>query len=155
MQEPFRIEWEAYEYEHKERGSDWFWAVGIISISIAIASGIFGNIIFGILVLLAAFSLALFINRRPDKIKIFANEKGVTKDRTHYPYHSIKSFWIDIEHSHPKIILRSQKLLMPLIVVPISEEVDPMELRENLIRFIPEEYHSLPFVERLLEYLGF
>jgi hypothetical protein len=155
MYEPFRIEWQAHEYEHKKRSSDWFWAVGIISVSIAIASIIFGNIIFGILILVAAFSLSLFINRHPDNVHVIVDEKGIVKGRTRYPYSTIHSFWIDVEHPHKKIILRSQKMFMPLITVPLGEEVDPAELREELIRFIPEEYHSLPFVERFIEYLGF
>jgi len=53
----FLIEWDAHEYEHRERSPDWFWAVGIISVSVAVAAVIFGNIIFGILVIIAAFTL--------------------------------------------------------------------------------------------------
>ena len=50
-QPSFKIEWDAHEYEHKERNRDWFWAVGIISVSLAVVAVIFGNIIFAILIL--------------------------------------------------------------------------------------------------------
>ncbi|MDO8569618.1 MAG: hypothetical protein Q7R89_02480 [bacterium] len=154
-QSAFKIEWDAHEYEHKERSSDWFWSVGIVSISLAIASVIFGNIIFGILVLLSAFTLSLFASRPPSTLHVTIDEKGVTRGKVRYPYHTLQSFWIDTDHPHKKIILRSEKLLMPLIIVPLGDEVDVEQLHENLSRFLSEEFHSLPFIERILEYLGF
>ncbi|MDP2642101.1 MAG: hypothetical protein Q8P21_02325 [bacterium] len=151
----FKIEWDAHEYEHKERSPDWFWAVGIIAISIAIASVIFGNIIFGILVLIGAFALSLFANRPPGTIHIVVDERGVTRAKVRYPYDTLESFWIDTDHPHNKIIIRSKKMFMPLIIVPLGESVDVEELHENLSQFLAEEYHSLPLVEKMLEYLGF
>ncbi|MCR4279292.1 MAG: hypothetical protein NUV78_00965 [Candidatus Zambryskibacteria bacterium] len=151
----FKIEWDAHEYEHKERSQDWFWAVGIITFAIAITSAIFGNVIFAILILTASFALALFINRPPEDVHVVIDEKGVTKGRIHYPYSTLKSFWIDTEHPHNKIILRSEKLLMPLIVVPLGDEIDEEALEEVLEKNLVKEFHALPFVERLLEYFGF
>lgn len=154
-QPSFKIEWDAHEYEHKERSQDWFWAVGIVTFAIAIVSVIFGNIIFAILILTAAFSLALFINRPPETIHMVVDEKGVTRGRIRYPYDSLISFWVDTEHPHRKIILRSNKLFMPLIVVPLGEGVNVENLEETLAKFLEEEFHSLPFIEKALEYLGF
>ncbi|MEK7177024.1 MAG: hypothetical protein AAB719_01905 [Patescibacteria group bacterium] len=149
------MEWEAHEYEHKERNPDWFWAVGIISISVAITSIIFGNIIFGILVLIAAFTLSMFASRPPQNLHVTVDEKGVARGKVRYPFSTLKSFWIDTEHPHKKIILQSEKVLMPLIVVPLGDNVDVEELHENLSLFLTEEFHSLPFIEKLLERLGF
>ena len=152
---PFRIEWDAHEYEHKERSSDWFWAVGILSVSIAVAAVIFGNVIFAIFILIAVFSLALFINRHPDTVHVIIDEKGVAKDKIRYPYSTLQSFWIDVEHSHPKILLSSEKIFMPLIIVPLGDGVDVEKLHEALSSSLEERYHSLPFVEKIIEYLGF
>ena len=151
----FRIEWDAHEYEHKQRSPDWFWAVGIISVSAAVAAVIFGNIIFGILVLISAFTLSLFANRPPNTLRIVIDEKGISKGKIRYPYSTLESFWIDTEHPHKKIILRSEKTFMPLIIVPLGDDTDVEQLHENLSHFLSEEFHTLPFVERLLEYLGF
>lgn len=151
----FRIEWDAHEYEHKERGQDWFWAVGILTVAIAVTSIIFGNIIFAILVITAVFSLVIFINRPPETIHVIIDEKGVTRGNVHYPYQTLDSFWIDSEHSHPKIILKSKKMLMPLIVVPLGEGLNEDKLEETLLNFLKQEFHSLPLVEKVLEYLGF
>jgi hypothetical protein len=152
---PFRIEWDAHEYEHKQRSQDWFWAVGIVSIAIAAAAVIFGNVIFGIFVLTAVFALALFINREPENVHVIVDERGITKDRIHYPYSTLRSFWIDLDHPHNKILVSSEKIFMPLIIVPLGSDVNVEELHEALSRSLPEKYHSMPFVEQAIEYLGF
>src|SRR3990167_8118911 len=118
---PFNINWGAHEHEYKERSSDWFWAVGIVAFSIAIASIIFGNVLFGILVLVASFAMALFINKEPEVTEVVINEQGVARGRVFYTYESLDSFWIDHEHSHPKILLRSKKFFLPLIIVPLGD----------------------------------
>lgn len=152
--EVFKIEWDAHEYEHKERNQDWFWAVGIIAVSVAIASIIFGNVIFGILVLIGAFTLTLFANRAPEKIHITVNERGVARGNIFYSYSTLESFWIDTEHSHPKIILKSQKMFMPLIIIPLGV-IDVDNLHDNLSKHLTENMHELPFIEKVLEYFGF
>ncbi len=152
---PFKIEWDAPEHEHKKRSSDWFTAVGIISISVAVASVIFGNIIFGILVLVSVFALILFINRPPEDVHVVVNENGITRGRIHYPYSTLHSYWLDTEHPHPKILLRSEKAFIPLIIIPIDPDIDAEKLDDTLKEFLPEKYHAMPFVEKVLEYLGF
>ncbi len=153
--ETFKIEWDAHEYEHKERSSDWFWAVGIITVAVALTSIILGNIIFALLIIISAFALILFINRPPETLHIIIDEKGITKGPIRYPFDTLHSFYIDIDHPHKKILLRSQKMLMPLIVVPLGEKVDIENVETNLLKFIPQEPLVLPFVEQILEYLGF
>ncbi|MBX4206314.1 hypothetical protein KW784_00785 [Candidatus Parcubacteria bacterium] len=149
-----RIEWEAHAYEYKERSSDWFWAVGIVAVALALTAAIFGNIILGILILVAAFTLALFINREPHTVEVSIDERGVTKAGVLYPFESLHSFWIDSWHSHPRIYLRSEKPYVPLILVPLGG-ADPDEAAGTLSQHISEEHHELPLVERLLERIGF
>lgn len=152
---PFTIEWEAPEHEHKQRSADWFWATGILTISASVAAFIFGNVIFGILILIAAFSLALFINREPDMISVRMDERGIARDKMYYPYEMLQSFWIDVEHAHPKIMLASKKAYLPLIIIPLSHETDAEKVADLLMAHLKEEPHTLPLLERLIEYLGF
>lgn len=149
------LEWDAPEHEHKERRADWFWAAGIIVVAIALVSIIFGNIIFAILVIVASFSLTLFINKVPQDIHVAVSTLGIQKGNTLYPIDTLEAFWIDLEHPHKKIIIRSKKPLMPLIIVPVADKTNVDKLRETLLTNIPEEYMDLPFVEKVLEYLGF
>jgi len=152
---PFKLEWDAHEYEHKQRSSDWFWAVGIVAFALAFASIIFGNIILGILILVGTLSLTTYARRDPEEIHVVIDEKGITRGKIRYLFPSLESFWIDLEHPHPKIIIRSEKMFMPYIVIPLAGEVDAERLRRILARYMHEEFHSLPFAEKVLDYLGF
>lgn len=154
MKKSSRLTWVAHQHEYKERGADWFWAVGIVTVAAAVAATIFGNLILGILIIVGAFALTLFINRDADAVEVVVDERGVTRGEIHYPYASLHSFWVEMEHVHPKIYLRSQKVLLPLIMVPLGE-ADGHEVAEFLAEHLTEEHHQAPFVERLLERLGF
>lgn len=154
-QPSFMIEWEAHEYEHKDRSPDWFWAVGIVSVALSIVSIIFGNIILAILILVAAFTLLTFAKRPPENIRVAVDDKGITRDKIHYPFQTLKSFYIDTEHPHKKIFFRSEKVFMPLIHVPLGEGVDVEKLHQHLSTHLSEEFHSLTLIERILDHLGF
>ena len=80
---------------------------------------------------------------------------GIARNKIYYPFETLHSFCIDIEHPHKKIILRSKKMFMPLIVVPLGEEVNFEKVNAILKEYLPEEYHELPFMENILEFLGF
>ncbi len=149
------LEWEAPEHEHKERSSDWFWVTGIITFAIILVSIIVGNIIFAILVLVSTISLTIFINKKPENLKLSITEDGVQRENMFYPFDTLESFWIDTDHPHNKIIIKSKKMLMPLIIVPLAHNANIDEIGSALSKQLKEEYHSLPLIEKILEYLGF
>ncbi len=149
-----KISWTTKEYFHQEKTADWYWVVGIVTISIALISIILNNVIFAILVIVSSFTLSLFASRKPEDIKITVDQKGVTVGKTQYPYINLDSFWIETREIQPKIILKSKKMLMFFIVIFI-EEVEIEEVKELLNRHLPEEEHQEPFLEKLLVYLGF
>ncbi|KKS83436.1 MAG: hypothetical protein UV60_C0041G0011 [Parcubacteria group bacterium GW2011_GWA2_43_11] len=40
------IEWTDHEYKHFEKGSEWYWALGLVSVAGAVAALIFNNVLF-------------------------------------------------------------------------------------------------------------
>lgn len=149
--------WETYEYFHQEKTNDWYWALAIIAISAAVISLIFGNILFALLILLGSFTLALFGARKPNIIRFEINTTGLLIGSTLYPYNSLHSFWVE-DNNHlgvqSKVLFRSRKLAVPLLVIPL-DGIHPEELRDFLFDHLPEEEHSEPLSQKLLEYLGF
>jgi len=149
-----KLSWTTIGYLHQEKTSDWYWIVGIVTISIAVISIILNNIIFAILIIVSSFTLSLFASRKPDPILIVIDNLGINVGNTKYPYKHLDSFWVETREHHPKILLKSKKVFMPLIIVFI-EEVEPDEVRLALLHHLPEEEHIEPFLEKLLIYLGF
>ncbi len=151
-----KISWKAFEYLHTEKTSDWYWIVGIISVSIAILAVIFNNLIFALLILVSAATLSLFASRPPHLIEISIDAAGVTIGKTRYPYVHLESFWVETNEHYPRLLLKSKKVLMPFIVALIEEhDVHPDEIRTFLLNHLPEEEHTEPLLEKVLLYLGF
>ena len=148
------IRWQAFEYSHREKSSDWFWAVGIIAVASAATAIIFNNILFALLILVGVFTVCLYAARKPLRVNFEINEKGILVGKVEYPYSSLESFWVEENIGAPKLLVKSNKVIMPFIVLPI-EEVEPVNVREYLSAYLREEEHQEPLLQHLLEYLGF
>jgi hypothetical protein len=115
---------------------------------------IFGQIITGIFVVVAAVALVLHASHPPRHMTCEINDRGIMIDSVLYPFLSLDSFWIPHDEFPHKLILKSRKLLMPLFTVYI-EEVDPEQVREILLKYIAETEHHEPFLKHLLDGFGF
>ena len=148
------LHWNAPEHLHVDKTSDWYWSVGIITLALAAVAFIFGNVITGIFVLVAALTLVMHASRPPRIFRHEINDRGIVINDQLYPFLSLDSFWIPHDEFPPKLILKSRKLFMPFIVIFI-DEVDPEEVREIMLKYIAETEHREPFLKHLLEKFGF
>lgn len=149
------ITWEAPEHHHIEKKPDWFWILGIIAVSGAIAAFFFGNFLFAILILVGATSLGLVALRRPRIVPFSVSTRGIRVDDTLYPYSTLDVYHIDnTTHEHTQLLIRSKKLYMPLIVMPIPEEYTD-DIHDILEERLREEELEEPFMNVLLEFFGF
>ncbi len=148
------ISWQTYEFEHNVKNVDWFWITGIIGITFSILAIMFDNILFAVLIVLATVLLILLGNKEPKLLDCEINKKGVRVHKTIYLFANLDSFNVTEGHS-PKLILKSSKLLMPLIIIPVGD-VYPEEIIETLKEIIKhdEKLHE-PFAHVLMDYLGF
>lgn len=148
------MKWITLEYHHPERSSDWFWAVGLITVLGTLAALYFNNILFAILIILSGTILFIFALRHPDEIEVELSEKGVRIEKTLYPYLSLESFWIDEDITPPRLLLKPKSLFAPLVAVMI-EDVDNDDIEQFLLKQLPMDELEEPFLQRLAEYLGF
>ncbi|MDA8611390.1 hypothetical protein N9L18_00810 [Candidatus Pacebacteria bacterium] len=156
MAKPKIIEWQAMEHHHEVRSNDWFWIVGVIAIAGAILAAYFENILLAILIVIAGFTSLLHGHSKPKVITFKISRRGVQAGTTLYPFSSLESFWVEDEMREDKIILKSQKFMMPYIVIPYdSTKTDPEEIRDYLLEYINEEEMAEPVLQQVLENLGF
>ncbi|MEA2715592.1 MAG: hypothetical protein QOG91_620 [Candidatus Parcubacteria bacterium] len=148
------ISWQAPEHLYVEKTPDWYWAVGVITLALAVVAFIFGNVITGIFVLVAAVALVLHASRPPRILYHEINDRGLIVNETLYPFVSLDSFWIPHNEFPAKIILKSRKTFMPFIVIFI-DEVDPESVRRVMQTYIAETEHHEPLLKHLLERFGF
>lgn len=148
------IRWTAHEYEPRNRGNDWYWALGIIAVAGAATAVIFGNILFAIVIIIGAFVLILHARKEPEVHEFEINKNGITIGDRLYPYRTLDSFWIPDE-GRPRIIIHSKRLLMPQIVIPLAEGISEDDVHAALSQYLDEEEHEESFAEHLAEWLGF
>ena len=155
LDETRSVTWEAPEHRHIEKTGDWFWIVGIIAVSASIVSIILDDVLFGVVILLAAATVIVFSHRKPAILPFEVSVRGIRVNTTLYPYDSLHAFSIDEESTDgPQLIVRSKHLFMPLIIIPLPEEYLD-EIDTILGQRLLEEHMHEPLSHRLLEFFGF
>lgn len=154
-----KLEWSALEYEEKEKGGDWFLALGIIVVCSSVAAIIFGNYFFAILLVISGILLGFFAVRKPEMVPYELNSQGLKIRSRLYLYEHMRSFWVQSEsverNLKPMLFIRSERIFMPIISMSIenkmAEDVRSIMLAQN----VPEEEMREHASQKIMEYLGF
>ena len=154
-QQHVMLRWSAYEHEHVERGSDWFWALGIIAVCGAAISVLFHDSLFGLLIIVAAVSFALIARNAPPLSTFEISGRGVRINGVLHRYDEIISFWVEDEHHRgsPLLLIDTIKFLSPNFIIPI-EGVDPHLVRTLLKAHAKEVPMKEPLSYRIVEFFG-
>ncbi|MEK7645315.1 MAG: hypothetical protein AAB391_03295 [Patescibacteria group bacterium] len=152
---PQTLRWQAYEYSYQPKTTDWYWALWIIIVAIAATSVLLDNTMLAILMVIAGASLTILSKRPPRIVEFEINEKGVVSHGSLYLHNSLESFWVQqIGEGEPRLLIKSLKTLMPLIVIPLGD-VTIDEARQAMLQHVQEEQLSESLTQMILEYLGF
>ena len=149
------ITWEAPEHAHFEKGADWYWILGIVTISVAVGAFFFGNFLFAILICVAGSAMGIMAAREPAIIPFAVSARGVRIGEQVYPYSSLDGYRVDDEDPiGPRLFLRSKQLHATLLVMPLPEEY--VEEIEDLVSVrLPEADLEEPLLHKVLEFFGF
>jgi hypothetical protein len=148
------LRWNAYEHEHIERGTDWFWALGIVAISIALVSILFHDILFAFVILIAAVTIGVLAVHPPELVEFEVSERGIRVGKKLHRYDEIISFWVEDEHDgRPLLLVDTVKFMHPNIIIPI-EHIDPHIVRAYLKQHSEEVPMKEPSAHKILEFFG-
>ena len=152
---PRAITWEAPEHHHVEKGSDWFFALGIMVVALVLVAVLLDNVLFGILIGLAGGALTVSAIRGPKIIPFAVTVRGVRIGEQLHPYASLASYHIDEDNLRgPQLLLKSEQRFLPLLVVPIpATHVDDID--DILTERLEEEELVEPFLVKVMELFGF
>jgi hypothetical protein len=135
------LEWRSPEHHFDRKTIDWYWILGIVCLGAAVLAFYFDNILFGVFIIIAGITIGTLSYKETREIDIKITNKGVVFGNQLYPWTSYNFFWIDEEHPHgARILIHPVSQILPLVVIPISEEIDLNELRDILDNFLTEEY---------------
>ena len=135
------LEWHSPEHHFDKKSTDWYWMLGIICIGASVLSFYFGNFLFGIFIVIASLTVGMLSYKETKVVPIKIVHKGIVFGKHLYPWISFRSFWIEDEHVHgARILLHPNSSFLPMITIPINEEVDLNDVREVLLEFLVEEF---------------
>lgn len=156
MPERNTFAWRTFEYEEKERSVDWFWAVGIIGLTITIISFLYDNYMFGIMIFIGIACLIYFNARTPRELTISISNRGIRIEQELYVYQNIRNFWIEPQprsDGRYHLILLTRRFFMPAFSIPLPQELDAGEVRNFLLEYIEEkeiiENPAYEFMEKI------
>ncbi len=154
MPEEETISWEVLTHVHRERTNDWYWALGLIAVVAAGLSIWLGNLLFGVLILLCAGSIGALAMRGPREHSVEIDPRGVSVDGTLYPYHSLKSFWVDANPEYPRLFLTTGGIITPHMALPLDDEHHAAVVHAYLIERLDEVEQEPHIGEHVAHLLG-
>ena len=154
MEENEFIRWSVLEYEDRPKTRDWFWAIGIIAVCGFIASIIYKNYLFAILILLSTVVILMFSVRKPEQVEVEIGPRGIKVKNNFYAYQNLKGFAVVVEPEEKTLLLESGRIFLPIIAVPLGE-TDPEKLRYFLSSFVEEKNIKEPTFHKVMDFLGF
>jgi hypothetical protein len=150
-----RITWQIEEYSHREKGADWFWALGVIAIAGAAIAAIYHDVLFAIFIILSAIILGVYAARQPEIIEIAISDEGIKFRNYFFPFAKLKSFGIDESELGNTLIIESDRLVTPIVSIPLPLTLDTAGLAALLRTKLPEKPHTEQISHKLLDHLGF
>ncbi len=148
------IEWGALERREHNHAPDWYWAVGIITLSIAATAVLLHNILFAVLIVVSASALFLRTLQKPREVSYSLTSKGFRSGKDFTPWSALESFWIDENEHEQKLLIKPIALISPLFII-LLDGVDKENLRTVLSEKLPETELHEPLSKKIMEFLGF
>jgi hypothetical protein len=149
------FEWMGRNYTFEEKGSDWYWALGIIATAAVIACILFGNVILALVVAAGAGALALEAAKAPREHYFAITERGVVIDESLYLYKDMLSFAV-MEYADetlpPSLSIRTKHLFAPHLMIPIVNH-DPVQIYDFFLAQVPLGEHHESVFDHLIEML--
>jgi hypothetical protein len=142
-------EWSAPAYPHYHRGALWYGIAAVIGAALLVYAFISNNFLFAVIVVMFAITLMLQTSRKPEMMAVTVVSTGVLFGGRFIPYRDLKSFWIVYEPPMTKsLYLDFKRAFFPHVTI-LLEDVDPVELRLVLKKYLPEdgEHEGEPAVD--------
>ena len=108
----------------------------------------------GIFIIIAGLTIGMLSYRDTKVVSVKMSYRGIIFDKYLYPWISYRSFWIEDKHAHgARILLHPVSSYLPLVIIPVNEEVDLNDVRDVLLEFLEEEFLQESLVHKWFDKL--
>ncbi|PJC01958.1 MAG: hypothetical protein CO073_02010 [Candidatus Komeilibacteria bacterium CG_4_9_14_0_8_um_filter_36_9] len=143
--------WTVPEYTDYTRSKTWYIVAGIVAVLLLVYSVMTGNLLFGIIILIAAITIYYLDNNKPVEVDIIITDKGLIVDDKYHLFLEISNFYII--HEPPEVdnlFIEFNNILRPRISIALSGQ-NHGEIKEFLKKHLREnmEKQGEPITEAL------
>ncbi len=140
------VSWRGPEHTHHPKGKHWYLIAALVLAGLIIYAIITSNILFAFIIILAGFVGFLMIERGPRVRDYAITYDGIVVGDQIYDFDDMDSFWIFYEPPHTRLIsLHMKGKMVPYIHIPLHQ-LDPVDVREALLQFVPEKKQQPDFL---------
>lgn len=147
------IKWQGPDYEIYPKSKRWYMIAGLILAAIVVYAVLTNSPLTAIVFILIGIVGYMYLEQDPQLTDFAVSYDGIVVGNEVYEWDDIVSFWIFYDPPHTRVIsLHMKGKLMPYIHIPLHQ-IDPVEVREKMMEFIPEikqEQGMVDVLERLL-----
>lgn len=150
------VTWEASEYIHHQKGTEWYLGfAGILILAGTLLFILLDGDWFSIVVLvLMGVAVAIYAGRQPKVQRYSVSHSGISIGDRHYSLEDFRNFSLVDDGSFQSIMLMPLKRLMPPVSIYFSPQDGP-KIVDILGSVLPHEQHQPDMVDRLLRKVRF
>ena len=132
------IVWQAHEFKHYPKNLGWYVTLVCVFVLMAAFFVIVEKDIFAaVCLVLICFFIIIFSRKLPELVEIELNEHGIRFGNLTYPYKQLKYFWVVNNDRHKTINFHTSALINNVVILELEEQ-NPVEVRNYLLKFLPE-----------------
>jgi len=150
------LSWEAAEYVVYKKTATWYVIFGVVLALLLFSAFLLKSFLTGVVFFLSGILIFLYSERSPRRVAYAIRDTGIAIGNRVYLYRELSAFNLIERRDIVYILLKSRRLVMPLIHVPVADDIDPSAVRESLLQYLPEdEQFTEPLADVLAHWLGF
>jgi len=144
--------WKVDEFEKHVRSKTWYISAISIALIMMLFSFMTANFLFAVIVVISSLVIILHEGRIPDKVTIVITKEGVLIGKRFYDYDDLKNFAIVYKPrmGTKNLYFEFKNMVRQRLSIPL-ENMDPLPIRENLLKYLPENLDRIdqPLSEQL------
>ena len=147
------LTWKTPHQPARPRTPDWYWTIGTVAVAAALIAGYFGNYLFAIIAIIAAFIIIIESGKAKGGEHVTIVTKGIRVGKTLYPVAGIHSFHLNEEVDPPHLSLKLNRPFVPTVEIELGD-ADVQALHNFLKKYLPEEHHEERLADVITKSLG-
>lgn len=148
------MQWSTPTAHIQKKSNDWFASLIILAGALIFVSILTSNYILALLILSTTVALIIAHSAPHIPQNVELRTGGIIVGNMLTPWNSLEAFALQEYFGIPRLILSSKKHWIPIISIPIGEDVDIDELRELMEEVLPEKDIHEPFLYLIAERFG-